>query len=253
MLIFVLNSATKRNSLEFIWKRKAIGNKSFIEMKKIPQLKFKINWYNMTKQAYILAAFLLSIQFVIAQTSTKLNQNFGKPVITDSNSTLMIPVLIDAGLFSASKLTVGGDYCSNIIFYNFKKDTYKKLFNEDVYILSLDRSYYYLGEHRIEKNMTSKLIFYRVVNFDRNENKKIDNEDPAVLFVSDTHGDGVRMLSSVDENVVDIQIFENQNMALVKMQRDANNDKNFTIKDNDFYFVKLDLSTLKFGEKIELK
>ena len=41
-------------------------------------------------------------------------------------------------------------------------------------------------------------------------------------------------------------------MALIKIQRDLNNDNNFTSKDSDFYYIKIDLTTLTFGNKIEL-
>jgi hypothetical protein len=73
------------------------------------------------------------------------------------------------------------------------------------------------------------------------------------LYVSDTHGNNLKALSSENENVVDFIIYEKQNIALLKMQRDSNNDNSFNAKDTDHYYVKLDLSTLKLGNKIELK
>lgn len=40
---------------------------------------------------------------------------------------------------------------------------------------------------------------------------------------------------------------------LIKMQRDYNNDKDFTYKDKDYYYLKVDLSNFTTLSKIELK
>ncbi|MFY7734463.1 MAG: hypothetical protein ACOVSR_13335 [Bacteroidia bacterium] len=40
---------------------------------------------------------------------------------------------------------------------------------------------------------------------------------------------------------------------MIKIQRDANDDRNFRNSENDYYYIKLDLKTLTFGKKIEIK
>jgi hypothetical protein len=72
------------------------------------------------------------------------------------------------------------------------------------------------------------------MNVDRNKNDKIDSEDPSILYVSDRHGNQLKALTSAEENVVDFHIYEFQNFALVKIQRDANADGSFSSKDTDF-------------------
>ena len=197
---------------------------------------------------------LVSLQ-ISAQTSSKMTRDFGRPIITDSASTIIIPTVYDVPLFTSNKLALWGNFYSNIIFYNFKTDSSKKLFPNDVYIVSFDKSDYYSynSNKKPETNISSNWIFYRVMNFDRNKNNKIDGDDPAILYVSGTHGENIKPLTSQDENVVDFQIYERQNIAMLKVQRDLNGDGDFTAKDTDYYYVKLDLTTLTFGQKIELK
>jgi hypothetical protein len=40
---------------------------------------------------------------------------------------------------------------------------------------------------------------------------------------------------------------------MMKVQRDQNNDRNFDHRDKDFYYIKLDLKTLKLGKRIEVE
>lgn len=209
----------------------------------------------MKTKTFILTAFILTSNLIFAQTSSKTTQNFGVPFITDSSSTILIPTVYDVALFTSNKLALWGDFYSNIIFYNFKTDSIKKLFDKDTYIVSLHRLSYSSFSYRQSNNvsMTSQMIFYRIMNVDRNKNNKIDSDDPTILYISDTHGNNLKSLTSENENVVNLDIYEKQNIALIKMQRDLNNDGNFTSKDTDFYYVKLDLTTLTFGKKIELK
>ncbi|MFY8035779.1 MAG: hypothetical protein ACOVMQ_01370 [Cyclobacteriaceae bacterium] len=191
---------------------------------------------------------------VIAQPSSKTSRNFGQPILIDSASTLLIPTIYNASLFTSDKLALWGNFYSNIVFYNFKTDVIKRLFTKDTYIVSLDKTEYRYGaETRTDKSYTKLWIFYKVLNVDRNRNDKIDDEDPTVLYVSDTHGDNLKALTSEEENVKSFQLYEKQNMALVQMQRDMNKDGRFTDKDTDFYYIKLDLTTLALGSKIELK
>ena len=91
------------------------------------------------------------------------------------------------------------------------------------------------------------------MDFDSNGNSKIDDDDPATLYVSGIHGEGLKALTPQNENVVDIDIYEKHNFALIKVQRDFNKDGNFNSKDADYYYMKIDLATLAFGKKIELR
>jgi hypothetical protein len=209
----------------------------------------------MKTRLFIFILIIFASMQIKAQTSSKITRDFGKPIITDSASTIIIPTVFDVSLFTSNKLALWGNYYSIIIFYNFKTDSIKKLFSNDTYIVSLDKSDYYSynSNRKPDNSISSNWIFYRVLNFDRNKNNKIDSDDPVILYVSGIHGENLKSLTLQDENVVDFQIYEKQNMALVKVQRDLNGDGDFTSKDTDYYYIKLDLTSLTFGQKIELK
>ena len=207
----------------------------------------------MKKNLLVLTIWMLSTNLFIGQVSSKVTRDFGNPIISDSSSTFIIPTVYNAGLFTSNKLAFWGDFYSNIIFYNFKTDSSKKLFEKDTYIVSLNPvRYSYFSERKPNSSITAHWVFYRVMNVDKNKDNKIDNDDPAILYVSDTHGNNLKPLTTDNENVVSIDIYEKQNMALVKIQRDFNRDGSFTSKDTDYYYVKLDFSTLSFGNKIEI-
>lgn len=204
------------------------------------------------KHRYLLSwIFLLTgMSAVFAQKGTA--YYLDQPILTDSASTLLIPVSYDESLFTSNKLAHSG-YYANIIFYDFTKDTQKKLFEKETYIVSFTRTNYDYSRNRAWlKNLTSQHILYQVRNADYNTNGKIDEEDPAILYVSDTKGNNLKALSNPTENVVGFTLYEKQNFALVKIQKDRDNDHTFNSRDREYCLVKLDLSTLTFGSRIEL-
>jgi len=188
---------------------------------------------------------------LIGQVSSKINQEFAEPILVDSNSTIIIPIEYNSGLFTSNKLS--WSYYANIIFYNFKEDKYKKLFEKDTYIHEFKTFNYSRLNSDIKKYSTSKVIFFFVKNVDYNNDGKINEDDPSILYKSDTQGNNLLKLTSESESAVSLEIFEKQKFALIKIQRNVTNDKVFNFKDNDYYYIKLDLDTFKLGNKIEIK
>lgn len=207
------------------------------------------------KRQLILAFSFLIFYNASAQNSGKFGHYFDDPIIVDSSSTIIIPTRYSSDLFSSNKLDFWGDYYANITFYNFKTDSSKKLFQKDTYIMSFsgygNTSYY--GRESKNRNISKHIILYKVKNADHNKNGRIDLRDPALLYVSDIYGNKLKPLTTENENIVSIELFDKQGFALIKIQRDSDNDLDFENEDNDFYFVKLDLTTLQFGNKIEIK
>jgi hypothetical protein len=179
-------------------------------------------------------------------------QNSSNYMIADTSSTLMFPVLNKSNSIAPNKpMDFGADYYLNIIFYDFITEKSKKLFDKDTYIANFN-SNRSLNTSK-NNNITSKLIFYKVYNIDHNKNGDVDEQDPAILYVSDNHGNNLKALTTENESVIAIDLFEKQNFALIKIQRDIDKDGFFKPGDNDYYYVKVDLKTLAFGNKIELK
>jgi len=186
---------------------------------------------------------------------SKIGFYFNGPIITDSASTIMIPIAYDAGFFSSNKMVAWGAYYANLVFYDFKTDSSFRLFDKDTYIMNF-KTYYYgkvsFGT-RLNVRMSKNWILYRVKNVDYNKSGKIDQHDPDILYVSDVHGKNLQKLTGPYENVVSIDVYHDQNFALIKLQRDSDGDRSYKSSDKDYCYVRLDLETLTLGKRIELK
>ncbi len=207
----------------------------------------------MSKSLFGFIFILFSISG-FGQNSSKGLNYFADPILTDSLSTIMIPVKIDMTILNSSKLGYG-EYYANIVFYDFKKDSSKRLFNNDTFIKGFDDDNNYYNHNKKDKldNISSKWIFYFVKSYDYSKNGKIDNDDPYILYVSDKNGNGLKSITPTNENAVSINIYDKQGFALIKMQRDLDKDNDFESNDKDYYYIRLDLNTLTLGNKIEIK
>lgn len=203
----------------------------------------------------ILSFLIYSATSIYGQSTGKISDYFSDPIVVDSSSMIIIPTIYNSDFLSSNKISLGGNFYANIVFYDFTTDTYTKLFEKNTFITSFNSNYryYYNNDKPQNKNITSKHLLYLVSNIDHNQNGKIDGDDPSMLYVSDTRGKELKVLTTENENVVNIDLFEKQNFALIKIQRDSNLDGEYDWKDNSYYFLKLDLTTLTFGNKIETK
>jgi hypothetical protein len=178
---------------------------------------------------------------------------FGEPILTDSLSTLFVPTRYNEEFLSFNKIAFWGDYYANIVAYNFQTDTYKKVFDQDTFIESFKNNYNYSTRttERI-RNITKKWVFLLVKSKDTNNSGRIDEKDPSILFAVSPDGQTLKQLTDEAENIVSFDNFEKQGFLLIKIQRDANNDKSFKVEDKEFYFRKVNLSDLTLGKAIEI-
>lgn len=205
----------------------------------------------------IISTLLAISLFRVAYAQSSKQPYLDNPIVVDSTSALIIPVQYDASIFSSNKLVVWGNYYANLIFYNIETDSSKKLFEKDTYIMDFRTPLYYYkystGYERSRKNATDKWVLLRVKNIDYNKNGRMDEDDPDILYVTDIYGKNLTCLSTEKESVVAIQLFEKQNFALIKFQRDKDKNKKYEHSDDDYFYMKLDLSTLALGNRIELQ
>lgn len=197
--------------------------------------------------------FIMLPAILLAQKSEKLPRYFENPIIADSASSVMIPVSYNEEMLSANKLALWNRYYANIIFYNVQADSARRLFPYYTFIRGFNQVY---SPHdrilRQELDSSSKWLFYFVKPADYNRSGRINDSDPVVLYVSDKYGENLQAITPANENVLTLEIFNKQGFALIKMQRDQNSDRNFDSRDKDFYYMKLDLNTLKLGKRIEV-
>jgi hypothetical protein len=180
---------------------------------------------------------------------------FGAPILTDTLSTLFIPTAYNEEFLSTNKIAFWNNYYANILVYNFKTDSYKKLFKQDTYIAALGSGYSYSNrEPEKWEAVTKNWIFLQVKTKDTNKSGRIDEKDPAVLFAVSSDGQTRKQLTDEKENVISIDAYKDQNFILVKIQRDANGDGSFKHNhDNSFYFLKISLQDLSLGNPIEIQ
>lgn len=137
---------------------------------------------------------ILTLFDCLSQVSSKLPLFFESPIMTDSSSTLFIPIRYNNELLTSNKIAFWGDYYANIMVYNFQTDTYKKLFDKDAYIQPLRSPHNYAMPDQM-KNITSKSVFILSKVFDYNNSGRIDEKDPSTLFVTSLNGESLKQSS----------------------------------------------------------
>jgi hypothetical protein len=188
--------------------------------------------------------------------NSKTAQYLGEPIITDSLSTLFIPLRYNQEFLADNKIAFWGDYYANLLVYDYTADSYRKLFEKDTYIEAFKMNTYNRYNHEVNpqpKNITREWIFLLVKTTDYNSSGRIDEKDPSILYATTPKGEKLKALTNETENVVSIELFEKQGFGLIKIQRDSNNSKSFTYADKDFYYRRLNLSDLTLGKAIEIK
>ncbi|MFK7783895.1 MAG: hypothetical protein AB8B56_02205 [Crocinitomicaceae bacterium] len=120
----------------------------------------------------------------------------------------------------------------NILFYNtFTQEKYP-LTETTLHILSF-------GLH---PEYRRKMIFYRVVLNDYNEDGFLNNDDPVVLCISDLYGRNFTQITSDEEQFVDYTYNEETETIMIKTLMDSDGNKKFNEIDEVSY------STMKILE-----
>jgi len=207
------------------------------------------------KKAILCLVSILTVWATGASAQKGTGRSLGEPVLTDTLSTMFIPSRYNETLFTSNKLASWGNYYANIVAYDFKKDTYKKLFEKDTFIEAFTSgNTYHSYSSRIESkiiNLTANWVFLLVKTKDTNRSGRIDEKDASVLFAVSTKGDKLKQLTEENENVESFTTYEKQGFVLVKFQRDSDNDGSFKAEDKDSYLRKLNLKDLTWGNVIE--
>lgn len=207
------------------------------------------------KQTFAITLFAVLLSTESQGQKDKIARYLGDPILTDSLSTLFFPTRYNEEFLSTNKIAFWGEYYANVVVYDFNKDQYVKLFPKDTYIASFaHNSSYHNGSYVREKpkNLTAKWVFLLVKNADTNNNGRIDENDPSLLYMVTTKGENLKAITQATENVVSFNVFEAQGFCLIEIQRDSNNDKSFKDNDKQFYYKKIDLKSLTLGNEITL-
>lgn len=204
----------------------------------------------MTKLLPIILFFALIASNAPAQDKDKKYfQRLESPFLADTTSTMLFLI---RGNDAAKSFF--GEHTSNIVVYDFTKDIYRRLFDQDVYVqrtaLFPQNEQHPYGT-ATKRHVNPKWIFYIVKNSDTNSSGRLDERDAAVLFVTNARGENLRALTPNGVNVVGLTFYERLGFALAEIQRDSDGDKSFKYEDKVFYYQKINLDDLSMGNPIE--
>lgn len=117
----------------------------------------------------------------------------------------------------------------NIIFLNSKTNEYHLLSDRKMLIRDYDVKHSSYINITISKS--SQYIFYTVTCDDYNKDKKLTDEDPNYLFVSDKEGNNFKQISPINYHVQSWQLLNSANKVILIVKKDS--DQNGEFDDTD--------------------
>ena len=163
----------------------------------------------------------------------------------DSSGILMFPLSMgesdrDGGSLSYKSMPSNGFW--NIIFLNSKTNEYHLLSDKKMLIKNYD--FKYSSNENVDIAQTSRHIFYSITSEDYNKDKKLTEEDPKYLFVSDKDGNNFRQISPSNYDLQNWQFIKSANKVLLTVKKDSDKNNKFDEKDEVTTFeVEIDKGT----------
>ncbi len=162
---------------------------------------------------------------VINDPKSNLNIQTSRFSEIDTSGILIFPLTMGEAERDGSSMSYkempGGSYW-NIIFLNSKTNAYHLLSNRKMLIKSYDFKFGSSTHENIA--YTSKYIFYEIVTDDYNNDKKLTDQDPEYLFISDKEGNGLRQISPANYNLINWRLLPSVNKVIMIVKKDS--DKN---------------------------
>lgn len=109
----------------------------------------------------------------------------------------------------------------NLLFYD--------MFTQKSYPLVLDSLH--ILSFALHKEYERELIFYRVVRKDFNNDKKYNNLDPVMLYVSDLNGKNFTQITPDDQQFIDYTYYKETKSIMIKTVLDSDKNKAFLSND----------------------
>lgn len=150
----------------------------------------------------------------------------------DSSGVLMFPLSMgeterEGGSLSYKEMPNNGYW--NIIFYNSKTKDYNLLSDKKMIIGNYDYKYGSADNENISQ--TTNHIFYTVRTDDFNKDKKLTDQDPQYLFISDKFGNNFRQISPTNYNLNNWKYIKSSNKVIMTVGKDS--DKNIKFDNSD--------------------
>ncbi len=122
----------------------------------------------------------------------------------------------------------------NIVFYNSRTKEYKLLSDKKMIIGNYD---YKSGSEDYDNiSQTTNYIFYTVRTDDFNKDKKLTDQDPEYLFISDKFGNNFRQISPTNYNLNNWKFIKSSNKVIMTVGKDSNKNIKFDHSDEIITF-----------------
>ncbi len=151
----------------------------------------------------------------------------------DSSGILMFPLSMgetgrDDESLSYYKEMQSNNYW-NIIFLNSKTNEYHLLSDRKMLINGYNIKYD--NSNFINISQTKNLIFYSITTDDYNKDKKLTQEDPNYLFVTDKTGNNFRQISPSNYHLQNWEFIKSVNKVIMSVKKDSDKNNKFDDKD----------------------
>ena len=163
----------------------------------------------------------------------------------DSSGILMFPLSMgeserDGGSLSYKSMPSNSFW--NIIFFNSKTNEYHLLSDRKMLIRNYD--FKYSSDNNVDIAQTSNHIFYSITSEDYNKDKKLTDEDPKYLFVSDKEGNNFKQISPSNYDLQNWQFIKSVKKVLMTVKKDSDKNNKFDEKDEVTTFeIEIDKGT----------
>ena len=183
----------------------------------------------------------------------KLKLNFGSPVLMDSSTYVMYPLILKDDDGTGGSFSSSGRATSywNFVFYNTATGEYHLLsdslkmliysyhFGMGSVASSSGSSYSGYIDGPVEAGLArvGSFLYYRIIVSDYNKDGKLDHQDPTYLFVSDKEGRRFRQVSPGNMDLKSWDAVRSSNSVLMLVAGDDNGDGKFDDRDRSIPFV----------------
>jgi hypothetical protein len=178
------------------------------------------------------------------------NLVYGDLIIKEQSDYLMIPVTVpeqneDKGIdLNFSRSYERNNQLYNIIFYRKQDGEAHTLLNKKAIINSFD-----LLEIKAVNKPTTRLWLYKMIDQDTNTDKKFNNEDAIIGYLSDLSGKNLQQITPNNTKIISWVVVPGKNAIFLKILKDSDNDQKFTGKDKT-NFVRVNLDKPGIGTEI---
>jgi len=149
----------------------------------------------------------------------------------DSSGILMFPLSMgeterDGGSLSYKEMS-GNSYW-NIAFLNSKTNDYHLLSDRKMLIDNYDVKY---SSNNIDIAQTKNHIFYSIITDDYNKDKRLTQDDPNYLFITDKVGNNLRQISPSNYHLQSWEFVKSVNKVIMTVKKDSDKNNKFDEKD----------------------